>query len=70
MNGYSLDLHGYKNKIRKDTSRSGRSKIQRLSHTSKGIMDNYIITHNRITGDMSSKQFFPEQVATPLPLLN
>ena len=60
MNGYSLDLHGYKNKIRKDTSRSGRSKTQRLSHTSKGKRDKYIITHNRITGDKPSKQFFSQ----------
>ena len=43
---------------------------QSLSQTSEGKIDKHILTINKITGDKPSKQLFPKQVATQLPLLN
>ena len=33
-------------------------------------LDKHMLTNNKIADDMPSKQLFPKQVATQLPLLN
>ena len=58
------------NQMSKDTQGTGRIKTQSLCQISKRNMDTNALINNKITGDKLSKQIFPKQVATKLPLLN